>query len=134
MQTRPDASTLLEAVATFLFTEVAPKLEADKGLQFRLMIAANLSTVVAGELRTEDDRFAAEAARLSALLPGLADAAKLSSPRRDHRLAALATLEAALAARLRELGPDDAALAHLFETAKETLRVTNPRFELSEDP
>jgi hypothetical protein len=134
MQTRPDGSTLLDAVATFLLTEIAPKLEADKALQFRLMIAANLSTVVAGELRTEDDRFAAEAARLSALLPGVAGIAGLSSPRRDHRLAALTTLEAALAARLRANGPDDGALAHLWETAKQTLRVTNPRFDLSEDP
>jgi hypothetical protein len=133
MQNRPDASTLLDAVATFLMAEVAPTLEANKALQFRLMIAANLASVVAGELRTEDDRFAAESARLSALLPAAADAARLSSPRRDQRLAALATLEAALAARLREQGPDDATLNHLWETAKQTLQVTNPRFELSED-
>ena len=70
MQNRPDASTLLDAVASFLMAEVAPKLEGDKALQFRMMIAANLATVVAAELRTEDDRFAAEAQRLKALVPG----------------------------------------------------------------
>ena len=133
MQNRPDASTLLDAVATFLISEVAPKLEADKALQFRLMIAANLASVVANELRTEDARFAAEASRLSALLPEVADAKKLSSPRRADRIEALGVLEAALAARLREAGPDAAALEHLWETAKQTLQVTNPRFELSED-
>ena len=69
MQSRPDASTLLDAVAAFLMAEVAPKLEADKALQFRVMIAANVTTVVAAELRTEDDRFAAEAERLKALVP-----------------------------------------------------------------
>ena len=133
MQNRPDASTLLDAVASFLLGEVAVKLEADKALQFRMMIAANLASVVASELRTEDDRFAAEAARLTALLPAVADPAKLCSPRRDQRLAALATLEAALAARIREQGPDDRTLNHLWETAKQTLQVTNPRFELSEN-
>lgn len=133
MQNRPDASTLLEAVAGFLLSEIAPKLEADKSLQFRLMIAANLASVVAGELRTEDDRFAAEAARLTALLPNLADRARLSSPRRDQRMEALAALDAALAARLRAQGPDAASLEHLWATAKQTLAVTNPRFEQSED-
>ncbi len=130
MQNRPDASTLLDAVASFLMAEVAAKLEADKALQFRLMIAANLATMVAAELRTEDDRFTAEAERLTALL-GLAPD-KLSSPRRDERMAALAALEAQLVKRLREQGADEAALNHLWETAKQTLQVTNPRFDLSE--
>lgn len=132
MQNRPDASTLLDAVASFLMTEVAPKLEADKALQFRMMIAANLATMVAAELRTEDDRFAAEAERLKALVPG--DAQRLSSPRRDERMAALAGLEAALVTQIRHQGPDAATLEHLWETAKQTLQVTNPRFDVSENP
>ncbi len=131
MQNRPDASTLLDAVASFLMAEVAPKLEADKALQFRMMIAANLATVVAAELRTEDDRFAAEAQRLSALVPSPTHL--LSSPRRNERMAALAMLEAALVKKLREQDPDEAIANHLWETAKETLQVTNPRFDLSEN-
>jgi propanediol dehydratase small subunit len=130
MQNRPDASTLLDAVASFLMAEVAPKLEADKALQFRMMIAANLATVVAAELRTEDERFAAEAERLKALVPS--DTGKLSSPRRDERMAALAELNEALVRRVREKGPDEATLNHLWETAKQTLQVTNPRFDVSE--
>ena len=131
MQNRPDASTLLDAVASFLMGEVAPKLEADKALQFRMMIAANLATVVAAELRTEDARFAAEAQRLSALVPSQSQL--LYSPRRSERMAALAMLEAALVNKLREQGPDEAIANHLWETAKETLQVTNPRFDLSEN-
>src|SRR5437879_4189049 len=98
MQNRPDGSTLLDAVATFLIGEVAPKLEADKALQFRVMIAANLATIVAAEQRTEDDRFAAEARRLAALLPEIGHLPQLSSPRRSERMTAIAAMEAALAA------------------------------------
>ena len=134
MQNRPDAPTLLDAVASFLLEEIGPKLEADKALGFRLMIAANLTTIVANELRSEDERFAAETAGLKRLLPKLADDAPLNSPRRAERLAALSTLEAALAKRLRTEGPDEAALKHLWETAQQTLKVTNPRFDLSEEP
>ena len=132
MQDRPDASTLLDAVSAFLMAEVAPKLEADKALQFRMVIAANLASVVAGELRTEDDRFAAEAARLQALVPG--DPGRLSSPRRDERMAALAALEAVLVQRIRQRGTDEQTFEHLWQTAKETLQVTNPRFDVSENP
>lgn len=133
MQNRPDPSTLLDAVASFLIAEVVPKLEAEKALQFRVMIAANVATVVAGELRTEDDRFAAESARLVGLVPE-AVTPKLTSIRRDERLAALAALDAALVEKLRADGGSEAALAHLWQTAKETLAVTNPRFDLSDDP
>jgi len=132
MQDRPDASTLLEAVAAFLLAEVAPRLEGEKALQFRLMIAANLATVVAAELRTEDQRFAAEAARLKALVPE--DPPGLSSPHRAERMAALTVLEAALVRRIRKDSPDAATLDHLFQTAQQTLQVTNPRFDVSENP
>ena len=133
MQNRPDPSTLLDAVASFLIAEVVPKLEAEKALQFRVMIAANVANVVAGELRTEDDRFAAEAARLTKLVPGAA-AGTLTSVRRDQRLAALAALDAALVKKLQTEGTGPDALEHLWQTAKETLAVTNPRFDLSDDP
>lgn len=133
MQNRPDPSTLLDAVASFLIAEVVPKLEAEKALQFRVMIAANVASVVAGELRTEDDRFAAESRRLTQLVPEAATGA-LTSVRRGERLAALAALDAALVEKLRATGTTPQALEHLWQTAKETLAVTNPRFEQGEDP
>ncbi|MDP2272407.1 MAG: DUF6285 domain-containing protein [Archangium sp.] len=128
MQNRPDHSTLLDAIASFLMSDLVPKLEADKALQFRVLIAANLATVVAGEVRTGAARFASEAGRLQALL---------ASPELPRDDAALEALNRSLATALRknELSPAklDAALEHLFVTAKETLEVTNPRFELNEE-
>lgn len=121
MQTRPDHPTLLDALASFLLADVAPKLEADKALQFRVLIAANLATVVAGEVGSHDERLSAEGTRLASLLGAAAPTTE----------AELDTLNRALAAKLRagEL-MNDATLTHLLETAKETLAVTNPRFEL----
>ncbi len=125
MQTRPDQPTLLEAITRFLLEELSPRLGDDKALQFRVLIAANLSTLVASELRTEAGRFKAEAERLAAVLesPVPADAAGLEA------------LNQTLASKLRSGQVDEAAaLQHLLETAKETLAVTNPRFDLSDDP
>lgn len=125
MHQRPDHSTLLDAVAGFLLSEVGPRLEADKALQFRVLIAANLASVVAGELRTHRDRLGAELARLQALLghaAGAADEATLDVMNREltERLRAEPAEGPAFAQRLE----------HLLQTARETLAVTNPRFEL----
>jgi hypothetical protein len=123
MQNRPDHSTLLDAVASFLMADLVPKLEADKALQFRVLIAANLATVVAGELRTHSTRLSAETERLQALL-----SAKDSDAEAMNR-------QLASALRKNELSQVqlDKALEHLLATAKETLEVTNPRFELNEE-
>jgi hypothetical protein len=136
MQTRPDAATLLDAVATFLLEEVSPKLKDDKALSFRVMIAANLANVVATELRTQDERFVAEARRLKALLPHSADEKKLWSARTQERLEALTALEKELAQRLRQgkMRIDERVLEHLTQTARETLAAVNPRFELGDEP
>ena len=48
--------------------DLVPKLEADKALQFRVLIAANLATVVGAELRTHSTRLSAETSRLQVLL------------------------------------------------------------------
>lgn len=121
MQTRPDHPTLLDALASFLMADVAPKLEADKALQFRVLIAANLATVVAGEQRSHDARLKSEGERLAKLLTEPA-------PKTEHELEALSR---ALSTKLRagEL-VNDATLVHLLATARETLEVTNARFEL----
>ncbi len=135
MQTRPDQPTLLEAVAGFLLEQVAPALEADKALQFRVLIAANLASVVAGELRTGDARLAQEVARLGRLLPQLPSS--LEGRTTPERRALLEALDRALASRLRAgtLSADEQreALEHLLATARETLEVTNPRFDVSDD-
>ena len=73
MQNRPDKTDLLEAVARFLERDVKPAIK-DPSLAFRVLIAANLAAVVAGELRVEDAATGAELDRLRALLPELAGA------------------------------------------------------------
>ena len=70
MQDRPDKATLLDAVVRFLAGEVLPAV-SDKALNFRLLIAANLLTVVSAELRGDDERLCREAQRLRALLPDI---------------------------------------------------------------
>lgn len=127
MQNRPDHPTLLDAVASFLLSDVSPKLEADKALQFRVLIAANLASVVAGEARTHDERLVAEASRLKALL---------DRPDAPVDEASLDALNRELVQRIREGAASGDAftktLEHLLTTAKETLAVTNPRFELND--
>ena len=131
MQNRPDHSTLLDAIASFLMADVVPKLEADKALQFRVLIAANLATVVAGEIRTGPDRMASETARLRSLLGPLTPTL---SPEGGEGEQMKRQLAAAL--RNNQLTPDqlEKTLDHLLATARETLEVTNPRFELSDLP
>lgn len=124
MQNRPDHSTLLEAITQFLLEDLTPQLAQDKALQFRVLIAANLTNIVAAELRTQTARFSAEGQRLATLL-------NQPVPSSHESLEALNTT---LATELRAGHIDEkAALRHLFETAKETLAVTNPRFDLSDE-
>ena len=106
-----------------------PKLEADKALQFRVLIAANLATVVAGEIRTGSTREAAEAARLRRLLGPLTPTLSPGGVEGEQLNRRLAD-----ALRNNEFSPEqlDLALEHLLATARETLEVTNPRFELSD--
>ncbi|MEW5848012.1 MAG: DUF6285 domain-containing protein [Myxococcota bacterium] len=135
MQQRPDPSTLLDAVCSFLLTEVAPKID-DKALSFRVMIAANLANIVSQELRTDEKRLSDELQRLQAILPDVTgDASQLRT--RAERLAALDTLNRALARGLRERhfsgAQMDTILEHVRVTTLETLAVTNPRFDASDE-
>jgi hypothetical protein len=133
MQQRPDKAALMEALAQFLMSEVYPAIP-DKKLNFRVLIAANLATIVASELKTEDERAASELSRLQALLPGVSDGdpSKMTDKARAE---ALSALNRALATGLRErrFSPElmPRVQAHLRQTLSETLGVVNPRFDLS---
>jgi hypothetical protein len=137
MQDRPSAQQLLDALATFLMSEVAPRLDANKALQFRVAIAANLAQVVSGELNTFDQRLLGESIRLRALFPDHPAVERLDVGTRTERLAAVKDLERFLAKALRKGAmAEDRRLAageHLWATAKETLAISNPRFDLNED-
>jgi hypothetical protein len=52
MQDRPEAPELLEAIAEYLFGELRP--EAPREQRFKVLVAANLCTVVAREIRAGD--------------------------------------------------------------------------------
>ena len=134
MQLRPDQSTLLEAVAQILLGDVLPHV-TDKALAFKVMIAANLTGMVAQELRTDDARFQGEVMRLQALLPGVVDGDAGKLPTHAARVDAITRLNAALADGLRNNRFTPSQLkditAHVKQTAVETLQTTNPRFDLS---
>jgi hypothetical protein len=136
MQTRPDHPALLDALAQFLLADVGPSLEGNKALQFRVLIAANLASVVASEMRTEPARFTREVSRLKQLL-SKERVEGLESTERETRLLALEGLNRELASKLRtqslEVHQQQQALEHLIATAKETLEVTNPRFDLTHE-
>ncbi|MEZ4255095.1 MAG: DUF6285 domain-containing protein [Polyangiales bacterium] len=67
MQERPSKTELLDAITEFLLSEVHPKIE-DKGLAFRVLIAANLTSIVRNEIGAEFGRDRGELERLRTLL------------------------------------------------------------------
>lgn len=140
MQDRPDKTELLGGVARFLLKDVQPHIEGiDKGLAFRVLIAANLLQIVSAEVSTEEAHDAAQLQRLRALLPGVAavpgmeEGGAMDAAARRRQIVAL---ERALCERLRapDLGEEEraAALRHVKETLREKLRVVNPRFDTSD--
>lgn len=144
-QDEPQGAALLDAVARFLLAEVHPLLGGDdrhKGVAFRVLIAANLATIVAAELRGGEARDRGELQRLAALLPDEAAALGVSTGEpagatRAADRAALAGLNQALAQALRAgtLGPErlPQVMAHLRQTLREDLAIANPRFSLDDD-
>jgi hypothetical protein len=136
MPRRPDAPTLLDAVARFLQSDVVPHL-ADKGASFRATIAAHLAATVALDLRTREGRLDAALGRLQALLPDVVPGDARTLPSLSAREDALDRLESALAARLREGASSTeerrASMAHVRRSLREELAALNPRFDLSDE-
>lgn len=130
---RPDKATLLDALARFLMEDVRPVV-ADPAVSYRLLIAANLASTMAREVRTDDERDDEELARLQALLPGVVPKGATST-RRGERRAAIADLNQVLVGRLRDgTLPDDrrkAAEEHVRRTLLAELSVLSPRFDTS---
>ena len=131
MQDWPEKEALLAAVGEFLMNDLRPQL-TDARLSFRALIAANLTQVVASELKVEDVHDAAELTRLRALMPEVEAA---GSEDRSARRRAIAVLNRALAERLRQGALDPEALgrarAHLQATLRDKLSVNNPLFDLA---
>jgi hypothetical protein len=137
MHYAPDAPSLLNAIAAFLGDDIRPAIKAhDPALAFRVLIAESLCRIVAGELQSEDMLDMMELGRLKELLPEESAASEETGRSRTERHAALATLNAALAERLREGDVDDTfgseTIDHLKQALREKLMVTNPRFDTSD--
>lgn len=133
MASRPDVPALLGAVSQFLLAEVQPALAADKALQFRVLVAAWLLSVVDGELRDPAQRELRELESLRALLTP----EQHSEPEHDPeaRARALRQLNLRLCAHLRAAPPEQwgPLREHLQRTLADTLAYSNPRFDLDRD-
>jgi hypothetical protein len=130
MQDRPDKPSLLDAVASFLVSEVRPKVD-DPGVSFRLLVAAHVCAQVAAEVRHEDGHDSAELGRLGTLL----DRRTALPATRSERKALFDRMNRDLAELIRSGAIDDGAVEdHLEKTLRDKLSVVNARFDLSDDP
>jgi hypothetical protein len=136
MQQRPDKTELLAAVARFLEREVKPAIK-DPALAFRVLIAASLTGIVAGELMAEDAATAAELDRLVQILPDAATAICLETKlaTREGRKEALIALNRALCDRIRAVDfvKDPQVWSHVTLTLRGELFTSSPRFDTSID-
>ena len=124
MQDRPNYDELLEAVASFLTSDVMPN--STGRTNFHARVAANVVEMVRRELATQERDLPGEWAGLDALL-GMEDRPSTLAELR----ARLHARNTELAARIREGQADsgafrDAVLTHLRRVTREKLAVTNP--------
>lgn len=127
MQDRPDKTTLLAEVARFLEEQVRPAID-DKGLAYRVRVAAFLVGVVAREDASEHLADPAHLAALLQLLGGGDLPADI-----EERREAIRAAEAEVARRLRDGDlPIAQALPVLKAVLAGKLKVSNPRFDLSD--
>lgn len=121
MKVEPAAADLLAIARDTILAEIVPSLPGPQ--RYAALMAANALAIASRDLAAPDDA-AAERARIAALLPGW------KAPEDDAP--ALREGTARLAARIREgrfdEGPArEALLAHLRETVRGRLAVSNPR-------
>jgi Domain of unknown function (DUF6285) len=124
MQDRPTVAELLQAVAHLLDEELVPNLIGSR--QFYGRVAANVLRIVIRELEHENEQLAAEWERLEALLPPTERPATRAGLREAIRRGT-----AELCQRIRQGEADagpyrDQVLAHVRETVREKLLVSNP--------
>ncbi len=124
MQDRPTMNELLEAVTHFLDEEVVPSLTGSR--QFYCRVAANVLRTVLRELDAEEEQLTAEWERLNGLL---SQEAQPTSRGELKRVMRRRTEE--LCQRIHRGDADaglyrDQVLAHVRESVREKLLVSNP--------
>jgi len=121
MQDRPTHDELLAAVERFLRDDVMPNIAGARS--FHARVAANAIGIVRRELQHEEEQLAREWQGLDALL-GVVE-------RPTGRTAlheAVAQRNAELCDRIRAGETSDTIVAHVTQTVRDKLLVTNPRW------
>jgi hypothetical protein len=121
MKVEPSAADLLEIARATILSEIAPALP--EAQRYAALMAAN-ALAIAGRDLAAADASAAELSRLAALLPGWVP--------RGEPATALREATARLARSIRDGRFDEgearaSLLAHLRETVRERLAISNPR-------
>ena len=132
MQDHPTSIELIDAVAQFLNTELAPTLN-DPRLKFRALVAANVLNIVGRELEMDAELTRAEWHRLDALMgDDPSTPLRANAPGEDLRQE-IDVMTRALCVRIRAGDADDgefhdAAFAHVEQSVMEKLQVANPKY------
>lgn len=124
MQDHPTANELVDAVAHFLGTELAPTLK-DPRQKFRVLVAANVLSIVSRELQMGDALLHAEWQRLNALMGDDAP--------NENFAQEVEVMTRVLCVRIRAGDADDgefhdAVFSHVEQTVIEKLQVSNPKY------
>lgn len=124
MQDHPTSLELVNAVARFLMTEIAPTL-SDPRLRFRALVAANVLTIVGRELQMGEELIQTEWHRLNALMGDDAPGEDVAQE--------IDVMTRALCFDIRQGKADqgefhDAAFEHVEQTVIEKLQVANPKY------
>jgi len=115
MQDRPTAPELLESVAEYLFGELRPEVPREQ--RFKVLVAANVCTVVAREIRAGDEPDAEDLKLFDELLGEEAGDVHAAAAELSRRLRA-----GELDDRIDELAP------RLEEHVRRKLDVTRPGY------
>lgn len=124
MQDHPTSLELINAVAQFLNTELAPTL-SDPRLKFRALVAANVLNIVARELELSDAQLRAERERLNELLSENASGENL---RADVERMTRELSQKIRAGEADEGAFHNAVFAHVEQTVIEKLLIANPKY------
>ena len=132
MQNRPTAAELLDTVRELLTTDILPTIQ-DDGLRFKVLIAANVLSIVGRELTAGEPLLREEFERLTRLLPDAAALIDVTVPIADQ----IAALNGQLVTLIREMPADATAIApggaiwaHARQTLRDQLTIANPKFAL----
>ena len=124
MQDHPTSQELVDAVAQFLNTELAPTL-SDPRQKFRALVAANVLHIVAREMQMGDALLQAEWHRLNVLMGDDAPGENFAQE--------MDVMTRAVCMKIRAGNADDgefhdAVFSHVEQTVMEKLQVANPKY------